>query len=111
MKYALVLGGVIAAGPVSATSRPQETKASATRPPAPDAANADDATQQEGKSKRKKTNASPDPARANHSLGGAFRDFVSDQKDIWTSPARLRLSDADWLVPSGGFAAALFVTD
>ena len=36
---------------------------------------------------------------------------MSDQKDIWTSPARLRLSDADWLVPSGGFAAALFATD
>src|SRR6516225_7288106 len=38
-------------------------------------------------------------------------DFLVDQKQIWTSPTRLRLSDADWLVPIGGFTAALFVTD
>lgn len=37
--------------------------------------------------------------------------FVKDQKDIWTSPARLRFSDTEWLVPLGGFAAGLFATD
>ena len=30
---------------------------------------------------------------------------------MWTSPARLRLSDATWLVPLGGFTAALLATD
>jgi hypothetical protein len=30
---------------------------------------------------------------------------------MWTSPARIRYSDASWLVPVGGFAAALFATD
>jgi membrane-associated phospholipid phosphatase len=39
------------------------------------------------------------------------KDFLEDQKRIWTSPARLRFSDADWLVPASGFAAGLFVTD
>jgi membrane-associated phospholipid phosphatase len=39
------------------------------------------------------------------------RDFLGDQEQIWTSPARLRFSDALWLVPAGGFAAGLFVTD
>jgi membrane-associated phospholipid phosphatase len=107
IKCGLVLGSVLVAELASATPRPQETKAS-TAAPAP---NTDGETQEERKSKPKKTEPSPDPAGANHSLGGAFRDFVSDQKDIWTSPARLRLSDADWLVPSGGFAAALFATD
>ncbi len=34
-----------------------------------------------------------------------------DQIGMWTSPARLKLSDATWLVPVGGFAAALFATD
>ncbi len=34
-----------------------------------------------------------------------------DQIGMWTSPARLKLSDATWLVPAGGFAAALFATD
>src|SRR5215475_9076132 len=38
-------------------------------------------------------------------------DFLQDQKQIWTSPARLRFSDADWLVPFSGFTAGLFVTD
>ena len=34
-----------------------------------------------------------------------------DQIGIWTSPARLTLSDATWLVPAGGFTAALLATD
>ncbi len=38
-------------------------------------------------------------------------DFLSDQKDIWTSPSRLRPSDADWLFPLSGIAAGLFATD
>src|SRR5690349_22697381 len=33
-----------------------------------------------------------------------FGDFVSAQKRIWTSPARLKISDADWLVPTAGIA-------
>ncbi len=38
-------------------------------------------------------------------------DFAQDQKHIWTSPARIRFSDATWLVPLGGITAGLFVTD
>lgn len=40
-----------------------------------------------------------------------FQDFFHDQKEAWTSPARIRLSDATWLVPLGGVAAGLFATD
>jgi Capsule assembly protein Wzi/PAP2 superfamily len=39
------------------------------------------------------------------------RHLLRDQIDMWTSPARFKLSDATWLVPAGGFAAALFATD
>jgi len=39
------------------------------------------------------------------------RQLLHDQIGMWTSPARLKLSDATWLVPTGGFAAALFATD
>jgi membrane-associated phospholipid phosphatase len=39
------------------------------------------------------------------------KDFLFDQKQIWTSPARLRFSDAQWLLPIGGLAAGLFATD
>src|SRR5882724_9572686 len=45
------------------------------------------------------------------SLKRMEQDFLLDQKRIWTSPARLRLSDTQWLVPISGFAAGLLVTD
>lgn len=43
------------------------------------------------------------------------RDFlkhlVADQKDIWTSPARLQAGDFKWLLPMSGIATGLFVSD
>jgi membrane-associated phospholipid phosphatase len=48
---------------------------------------------------------------SHHGLTGLGKNFLEDQKQIWTSPARLRFPDADWLVPASGFAAGLFVTD
>src|ERR1051326_1078351 len=42
---------------------------------------------------------------------GHIKDFIEDQKQIWTSPSHIRLQDATWLVPLGGVAAGLFVTD
>src|SRR5215472_5323050 len=40
-----------------------------------------------------------------------FIHLAEDQKDIWTSPFHLQPADAKWLVPMGGIATALFVTD
>jgi Capsule assembly protein Wzi/PAP2 superfamily len=42
---------------------------------------------------------------------GHFIDLFEDQKEIWTSPSRIRFSDATWLVPLGGITAGLFATD
>jgi hypothetical protein len=42
---------------------------------------------------------------------GHAADLLEDQKQIWSSPAHTRLQDATWLVPLGGIAAGLFVTD
>jgi len=42
---------------------------------------------------------------------GLGKRFLEDQKRIWTSPARLRFSDTEWLVPLSGITAGLFVTD
>jgi membrane-associated phospholipid phosphatase len=44
-------------------------------------------------------------------FSGHASDFVQDQKQIWSSPARIRFSDATWLVPLGGITAGLFVAD
>jgi len=42
---------------------------------------------------------------------GLVGRFIGDQREIWTSPARLRFSDTQWLVPLSGVTAGLFVTD
>ncbi|HEY2544797.1 MAG TPA: capsule assembly Wzi family protein [Candidatus Acidoferrum sp.] len=44
-------------------------------------------------------------------LGLLIKDLASDQKAIWTSPARLRMGDATWLVPFAGLTAGFLVTD
>ena len=45
------------------------------------------------------------------SLKALGKEFLQDQEQIWTSPAKLRLSDVQWLVPLSGITAGLFVTD
>src|SRR5216684_7088390 len=49
--------------------------------------------------------------RSQHGFLGLGKDFLLDQKQIWTSPARVRFSDTEWLVPISGITAGLFVTD
>lgn len=44
-------------------------------------------------------------------LQGLARRFLEDQEQIWTSPAKIRFSDTQWLVPLSGITAGLFVTD
>lgn len=44
-------------------------------------------------------------------LKGLAQTFLTDQKQIWTSPAHLRFSDAQWLVPFSGLTAAFLSTD
>ena len=39
------------------------------------------------------------------------RQLLHDQIKMWSSPARVRLPDATWLIPLGGFTAALLATD
>ncbi len=54
----------------------------------------------------------PQPAgRAENKVMTLPWQLWHDQVGMWTSPARLKLSDATWLVPAGGFTAALFATD
>src|SRR5258706_12683427 len=49
--------------------------------------------------------------RSQHGFRELGQDFLLDQKQIWTSPARLRFSDTEWLVPLSGITAGLLVTD
>jgi len=68
------------------------------------------------KEKTAKTKVAEDPdsefsAPLPRSLSGLGKEFLLDQKQIWTSPAKLRFSDTQWLVPLSGITAGLFVTD
>ena len=40
-----------------------------------------------------------------------LKNIAQDQKAVWIGAKSVRLVDADWLVPLGGAAAAMFVTD
>ena len=40
-----------------------------------------------------------------------FKNILSDQKAIWTTPLSLHKADAKWMIPSGIGAMALFTTD
>ncbi len=40
-----------------------------------------------------------------------FRHLGSDQKEFWTGPARLRVNDLKWIVPSAGVLSAFMASD
>src|SRR6267378_3584298 len=53
-----------------------------------------------------------EPFESSHpGLQGLGKRFLEDQEQIWKSPAQIRFSDTQWLVPLGGITAGLFVTD
>lgn len=52
------------------------------------------------------------PERSENSLGiHLIENIEKDQKAIWTSPLRIQLSDAEWLMPLGLVTAGLLATD
>jgi membrane-associated phospholipid phosphatase len=106
---AWTFGSLVAAGRAAGAARPQEPEVqtgAADQEPA--------RAREKDKTKPAADKSSSDPnatAASHHGLTGLGKDFLEDQKQIWTSPARLRFPDADWLVPASGFAAGLFATD
>ena len=66
-----------------------------------------------GSPKVKADDGSKDPEPMSTSLGlrELGRNFLQDQKQIWTSPMRIRFSDTEWLVPLSGISAGLLLTD
>jgi hypothetical protein len=53
----------------------------------------------------------PSPDETQNRVVTLPQAIFHDQIGIWTSPWKVRYSDATWLVPLGGLTAALFVTD
>jgi hypothetical protein len=50
-------------------------------------------------------------ARENALSAHLLKDFLQDQKAIWTCPAHVHLVDADWLIPLGAATGIMFATD
>jgi membrane-associated phospholipid phosphatase len=100
-KIALLTLAVVGTNIVHAHAQAQESQPAAPIVNAPDQRELPAAPQRE-----------TDPDSGPHSqFRNFFVDLEHDQKQIWTSPARIRFSDAPWLVPFAGITAGLFVTD
>jgi hypothetical protein len=64
-----------------------------------------------GKSEASMQPAEPWEERENSVGLHLLKNIAEDQKALWDGPKSLRWVDADWLVPLGGTAAAMFATD
>ena len=53
----------------------------------------------------------PSPDETQNKVVTLPQAIFRDQIGLWTSPAKVRYSDATWLVPLGGLTAAFFVSD
>ena len=53
----------------------------------------------------------PNPDQTQNKVVTLPQAILHDQIGMWTSPSKVRYSDTTWLVPLGGLAAAMFVTD
>src|SRR5262245_29150469 len=51
------------------------------------------------------------PSKEEYFHKGFARQLISDQKPLWTSPARIKASDLKWLAPLAGGTAILFTQD
>ena len=93
-----------------AAARPQDQEGQAKR----DASTKSEELPKEEKPKAGlKTNGEDSDASVTlpHSFRGLGERFLLDQKQVWTSPARLQWADVNWLVPLSGLSAGMFVTD
>jgi membrane-associated phospholipid phosphatase len=51
------------------------------------------------------------PTKEDYFHKGFVRELLSDQRPLWTSPARVKTSDLKWLAPLAGGTAFLFTQD
>src|SRR5690242_18580242 len=84
---------------------------------APETLGQSTATQSAGttaSSQHKKSAMSPqgdDFRHANLEPSVFWKNFTQDQKEIWTSPFKIRVNDLNWLLPFAGVTAGLIASD
>lgn len=89
---------------------PQQQQTDGTpQAPTPDAESSSDAGSSSSSVSHNLFAKTPDD---DNSLGlHLFGRFVRDQEAVWTSPANIRLADAEWLMPLALFTAGTLATD
>jgi len=108
----LLASTAVALGHSIPKSAPAAETAEGTGPRGTDTAQtADPAKSDKGESLPDTPQPASGSGHSENTLPGLPRQLLHDEIGMWTSPARFKLPDATWLVPAGGFAAALFATD
>lgn len=69
------------------------------------------ATQEQNAASTREPRVRSAPAAGERTWRSLTQDFLSDQKEIWTSPKRIQPTDAEWLVPFAGVTTGLIRTD
>ncbi len=99
--WAVALGTILAVAGVARGQEPETTEKNGGMK----------STQQKPGSESQAPAEAKVPAAKHNWLSERLKDFAGDQKDLWTSPKNLQVSDATWLLPVSGIAAGLVVTD
>src|SRR6266478_3367032 len=100
--------GTLALG-ASCYATPQEPQTGAASEKSKDGSGSSDG--KAGKPEGSAQPAAPWEERENSVGLHLLKNITEDQKALWVGPKSLRWVDADWLVPLGGTAAAMFATD
>ena len=91
---------------------PQQAEEQRSATAKPSSADAEAEATEMPKQKRIATRPEVEPFESSQQgFTGLGKRFLIDQQQIWTSPAKIRFSDAQWLVPLSGITAGLIVTD
>src|SRR6267143_401796 len=102
-----LLGTAVLSRNCCAGSQGQETSAASER----DTNGSGTSDGKHGKPETSVQQAAPWEDRENSVGLHLLKNIAEDQKALWVGPKNLRWVDADWLVPLGGTAAAMFATD
>ena len=97
-------------GTTTAWSAPQQSEEQ--HPSTEKRSSADAEAKETTTPKKNATHAEVEPFESSQQgFTGLGKRFLMDQQQIWTSPAKIRFSDMQWLVPLSGITAGLIVTD
>ena len=109
LMFSCAASGLTFTAPVSRPAPPQAVEQSGgdSKQTRSDAEVKENAAKKKIANEQKEQSNTPPP----RGLKGLGKEFLLDQEQIWTSPAKVRFSDTQWLVPLSGITAGLFVTD